>query len=63
MFVDFDSYVKAQEDLEKAYRDKKKWNEMAILNVARMGKFSTDRTMKEYNADIWNVEPTPIELD
>ncbi len=62
VFADFDSYIAAQEQVDKAFSDRSRWNEMAIYNVARIGKFSTDRTMKEYNDEIWNVTPTSIKL-
>ena len=54
--LDFDSYVKAQAEVEKAYRDKEKWAAMAIRNVASSGKFSSDRTIEEYVRDIWHLE-------
>ena len=62
VLADFDSYIARQVDVDKAYKDQDKWQEMAIKNVARVGKFSTDRTMKQYNEDIWNVNSTPIKL-
>lgn len=57
---DFDSYVKAQEAIEETYKDKSKWAKMAILNVARSGKFSSDRTIEEYVRDIWKLEKVKI---
>jgi len=54
--ADFKSYVDAQEQISQAYRDKKKWIKMSILNTACSGFFSTDRTMQEYNRDIWKLE-------
>ncbi len=62
VLADFDSYIECQAKVDEAYRDQKKWLEMSIRNVARIGKFSTDRTMKEYNEDIWKLTPTPIKL-
>jgi starch phosphorylase len=55
--ADFRSYVDAQRRAEKAYRDAERWVRMSILNSAASGRFSTDRTMREYNADIWKMEP------
>jgi starch phosphorylase len=60
--ADFDKYVEAQEKVAEAYFDQERWTKMAILNVARMGKFSTDRTIRQYNDEIWKAEYTPIEL-
>jgi len=54
--ADFRSYVDAQEEVSKAYQDQSKWIKMSILNTARSGFFSTDRTMQEYNADIWKLD-------
>ncbi len=55
--ADYESYCKAQDDLDKAYSDKARWARMAIMNTARVGKFSSDRTISEYARDIWNLEP------
>jgi glycogen phosphorylase len=63
LFADFASYLECQERASEAYKDRHKWVQMSILNSARMGKFSSDRTIKEYCRDIWNVEPIQIELD
>lgn len=61
VLADFEDYAKAQGKVEKAYRDKKKWAKMAITNTAMSGKFSSDRTIKEYADDIWNIKPIKIE--
>lgn len=53
---DFDGYIKAQEEAEKAYRDKDRWAEMSIVNIAKAGIFSSDRTVREYADEIWNVK-------
>ncbi len=58
---DFRSYVEAQERVSKAYEDEKKWAEMAILNVAHVGKFSSDRTIEEYVRDIWHLEKITVQ--
>jgi len=55
--ADFRSYVDAQERAAAAYRDRERWARMSILNTATSGKFSTDRTMREYNAEIWKLTP------
>jgi starch phosphorylase len=58
--ADFASYAKAQEEVSKAYQDVDRWNRMAILNVARSGKFSSDRTILEYASDIWGISPVKV---
>jgi starch phosphorylase len=55
--ADFRAYVDAQERAAAAYRDTDRWARMSILNTAASGKFSTDRTMLEYNAEIWKLTP------
>jgi len=57
--ADFRSYLDAQERASAAYLDKESWLKMSILNAAYSGKFSTDRTMEDYNRDIWNLERIP----
>jgi starch phosphorylase len=54
--ADFRSYIDAQETAGKAYQDQKRWTRMSILNSAKSGRFSTDRTMRDYNRDIWHLE-------
>jgi starch phosphorylase len=58
--VDFRSYSEAQDKIDAAYRDKPRWAKMAIMNTARMGKFSSDRTIHEYARDIWNLPQVPV---
>jgi starch phosphorylase len=55
--ADFRSFVDAQERVAAAYRDTDGWTRMSILNTAGSGKFSTDRTMLEYNENIWRLSP------
>ena len=57
--ADFTSFVEAQQRAAEAYRDEERWTRMSILNTAASGKFSTDRTMQEYNAEIWKLQPVP----
>lgn len=58
--ADFRSYSDAQARVDAAYRDKARWAKMAILNTARMDKFSSDRTIHEYARDIWNLPAVPV---
>ena len=57
--ADFSSFVTAQQQAAEAYCDEERWIRMSILNTAASGKFSTDRTMQEYNAEIWKLKPVP----
>ncbi len=63
LLADYRPYLKCQQKVSEAFLDKAKWIRMSILNVARMGKFSSDRTIKEYVRDIWHIHPLPIKLD
>ncbi|MCP5141370.1 MAG: glycogen/starch/alpha-glucan phosphorylase [Chromatiales bacterium] len=58
--ADFRGYVDAQQAAAEAYRNRAAWSRMSLINTASSGKFSTDRTMREYNADIWKLTPTPV---
>jgi glycogen phosphorylase len=58
--ADLTSYLQAHEQIEALYADPDAWAEKAILNVASAGKFSSDRTIAEYAADIWKLEPCPV---
>jgi starch phosphorylase len=55
--ADFPAYVEAQRQAAAAYRDVDHWTRMSILNTAAAGKFSSDRTIQEYNRDIWKLRP------
>ncbi len=56
VLADFDAYVKAQEAVAAAYQDKMAWGKKALLNIARSGKFSSDRTIEDYVKDIWKLK-------
>ena len=57
---DFRSYAEAQKKVDAAYRDKEAWAKMALLNVAKCGKFSSDRTIEEYAKEIWKLEKVTL---
>jgi glycogen phosphorylase len=57
VLADFRSYSDSQAKVDAAYRDRRRWARMAILNTARVGKFSSDRTISEYARDIWKLQP------
>ncbi len=59
---DFRSYAEAQERVEQAYRDEKRWAKMAMLNTAHAGKFTSDRTIQEYVDDIWHLDRVKVEM-
>jgi glycogen phosphorylase len=62
LMADFPSYIEAQEAVSGAYRDRARWNRMSILNSARSGKFSSDRSIQEYCEEIWRVKPVDVEI-
>jgi starch phosphorylase len=62
LLADFQSYIDCQALVDEAYADTERWTRMSILNTARSGKFSSDRTIRDYCADIWRVKPVPIHL-
>jgi glycogen phosphorylase len=61
VLADFAAYHRAQMGIDALYRSPEEWTQKSILNVARIGKFSSDRTILEYNRDIWHAEPLTIE--
>lgn len=56
---DFPAYIEAQRKVSAAFKDEKTWTRMSILNTASAGKFSSDRTILEYNAEIWKLKAIP----
>ncbi len=63
MFADYESYVATQQIVSDQYQDRKLWTKKSILNVARMGKFSSDRSVQQYAELIWKVKPVKIEIN
>ncbi len=60
VLADFAAYLACQDEVSRAFEDRERWTQMAILNVARAGKFSSDRTIREYAEEIWRVKPVPV---
>ncbi len=61
VLADFKSYIECQNYVDTVYRDQKLWTKMSLLNTARMGKFSSDRAIREYYEEIWNIKPVIIQ--
>ncbi|MCU7936889.1 MAG: glycogen/starch/alpha-glucan phosphorylase [Candidatus Thiodiazotropha sp. (ex Dulcina madagascariensis)] len=62
VLADYQSYVDRQNEVNQTFLDPSRWNRMSILNVARMGKFSSDRSIREYCEKIWKVKPVKVEV-
>jgi len=60
VLADYAPYVTSQERVAATYRDPEAWTRMSILNVAHMGKFSSDRTIRQYAEEIWGVTPVRV---
>ncbi len=63
LLADFQSYLDCQQAASDAYADRERWTTMSILNSTRMGKFSSDRTIREYVTEIWKAKPVPIAIE
>jgi glycogen phosphorylase len=62
LLADYQSYIECQDRVSQAYRDQDHWTRMSILNVARMGKFSSDRSIRDYLQNIWKMPPVQVEV-
>jgi glycogen phosphorylase len=62
LLADYASYIEMQERVSEEYRDTTNWMRKAILNVARIGKFSSDRAIKQYADEIWHIKPREIQM-
>ena len=62
LLADYDAYVDCQDRVDDAFSNRDVWTRTSILTVARMGRFSSDRAIREYAGDIWHVDPIPNEL-
>ena len=63
LFADYQSYIDCQDRVSAAYRDQDNWTRMSILNSARMGKFSSDRSIRDYCRDVWAAGPVQVEVE
>jgi len=61
VLADYQAYVDCHTEVDRAWGDQEHWNRMSILNVARIGKFSSDRSIRDYCEQLWKVEPVPAE--
>jgi hypothetical protein len=60
LLADYESYMEAQDVVEQTYRDTERWTRMSILNAARCGYFSSDRSVRDYASQIWQVRPVDV---
>ena len=60
--ADLEGYLECQGRVDEAFRDRDRWTRMSVVNIANMGRFSSDRTIVEYAREIWGLQPCPIEL-
>ncbi|HEY1947698.1 MAG TPA: glycogen/starch/alpha-glucan family phosphorylase, partial [Bryobacteraceae bacterium] len=63
LLADYQSYIECQDRISQSYLDQDRWTRMSILNTARMGKFSSDRAVREYCDEIWNAKPVAVKLN
>ena len=62
VFADFEAYLKAQDEVSSAWANRQHWNRMSLLNSARMGYFSSDRSVREYCEGIWKASAVPVKV-
>ncbi|MFM7285636.1 MAG: glycogen/starch/alpha-glucan phosphorylase, partial [Cyanobium sp.] len=62
VLADFDDYLRAQGEVDQVWGDRQRWNRMSLLNAARTGFFSSDRSIREYAERIWKAEPYPVTI-
>ena len=62
VMADFADYMRVQDNVSRAWQDRQEWNRMSLLNTARSGFFSSDRSIREYCKSIWHVEPFPVKI-
>ena len=62
VLADYDSYIQCQEKVDRKWLSESKWAQMSIINTARMGYFSSDRSVEEYGNIIWQVKPIEVDI-
>jgi glycogen phosphorylase len=62
VLADYPAYIQCQDHVSAVYRDRERWTRMSLYNTARIGKFSSDRAIREYAEHIWHIKPVPIQL-
>jgi starch phosphorylase len=62
LFADYQDYIDCQQRVGEVFDNRDRWTRMSILNTARMGKFSSDRSITDYSKKIWQVDPFPVKL-
>ncbi|HPH61736.1 MAG TPA: glycogen/starch/alpha-glucan phosphorylase, partial [Candidatus Syntrophosphaera sp.] len=62
IMADFRSFLDASQRIDELWPDRRAWAHKAILNIARVGKFSSDRAIREYASEIWDVKPVLLDL-
>lgn len=60
VLADFEAYVQAQEEISRRYLDRRAWAKSCLVNIAKSGYFSSDRTIEEYAKEIWNLEQIDV---
>jgi starch phosphorylase len=63
VLADYQSYIDCQDRVSTVFKDQEKWTNMSIITVARIGKFSSDRSIREYNEKIWHAAPLKIAIE
>ncbi len=60
LLADYRSYVDCQDEVGRAWREPERWTRASILNVARIGRFTSDRAIRDYCRDIWHINPVKV---
>ena len=61
--IDLEEYIQVKEKMLADYENRTEWNKKALINIAKAGFFSSDRTIEEYNRDIWHLKENRVEID
>ena len=63
LLADYEAYIKCQDRVSEVYKDRRKWLEMVVHNIANVGKFSSDRTIQQYADEIWGAKPCVVPVE